>query len=393
MASIKIRSFFIFLIWILIVPINFSLSDTNNVKISSKLLERDMFLNISKNFSQLSSSAGLINKNKIKKKKVKFRGSIQTKKLYKKYSPSVVYILNPNSESLGTGSVIDKNGMILTNWHVVKDAETLGIWTKSDDPDFLKNEDYYVGKILKQDKESDLAILQVSGLPNNIVPISIGSVSDIEEGDEVFAIGHPEGFTWSFTTGIVSKIRKNFSWKYTNTYQHKATLIQTQTPISPGNSGGPLLDFRGRLVGVNTSSAAANINFAVGVNHVKNLLSKKNNLVLVKENPLNTLMLKEYPNAKTEDFNKNGVIDTWYVDINKNKKIDTVFVDDDEDGFVEATLIDDNENGVYEIQVVDDDLDGNYDRAFLDQNEDKKIDVIAYDYDQDGKWDKFEKVS
>ena len=181
--------------------------------------------------------------------------------------------------------------------------------------------------------------------------------------------------------------------KYTNTYQHKATLIQTQTPISPGNSGGPLLDFRGRLVGVNTSSAAANINFAVGVNHVKNLLSKKNNLVLVKENPLNTLMLKEYPNAKTEDFNKNGVIDTWYVDINKNKKIDTVFVDDDEDGFVEATLIDDNENGVYEIQVIDDDLDGNYDRAFLDQNEDKKIDVIAYDYDQDGKWDKFEKVS
>ena len=78
--------------------------------------------------------------------------------------------------------------MILTNWHVVKDAETLGIWTKSDDPDFLKNEDYYVGKILKQDKESDLAILQVSGLPNNIVPISIGSVSDIEEGDEVLLL-------------------------------------------------------------------------------------------------------------------------------------------------------------------------------------------------------------
>ena len=72
MASIKIRSFFIYLIWILIVPINFSLSDTNNVKISSKLLERDMFLNISKNFSQLSSSAGFINKNKIKKKKTFF---------------------------------------------------------------------------------------------------------------------------------------------------------------------------------------------------------------------------------------------------------------------------------------------------------------------------------
>ena len=260
---------------------NYLFADTSDVKISNNLLDRDQFAILSKNFSKVSTSAGLVSKNKIKKKKIKFRGTVQSKRLYKKYAPSVVYILNPNLESLGTGSVINNNGLVLTNWHVVQDADVLGIWIKSDDPNFLKNEDYYVGKIIKQDKKADLAILQVTGLPKDIVPISIGSVSNVEEGDEVFAIGHPEGYTWSFTTGIVSKIRKNFSWQYKNSYKHSATLIQTQTPISPGNSGGPLLDFRGRLVGVNTSSAGSNINF---VNHVKKLLSKK--AELKKENHL-----------------------------------------------------------------------------------------------------------
>ena len=383
--------YFVKIILSFLILTNYLFADTSDVKISGNLLDRNQFSNLSKNFSKVSTSAGLVSKNKIKKKKIKFRGTVQSKRLYKKYAPSVVYILNPNLESLGTGSVINNNGLVLTNWHVVQNADVLGIWIKSDDPNFLKNEDYFVGKIIKQDKKADLAILQVTGLPKDIVPISIGSVSSVEEGDEVFAIGHPEGYTWSFTTGIVSKIRKNFSWQYKNSYKHSATLIQTQTPISPGNSGGPLLDFRGRLVGVNTSSAGSNINFAVGVNHVKKLLSKK--AELKKENPLNTYVLKKYPNARMDDYNNNGVTDTWYVDVNKNGKIDTAFVDDDEDGFIEATLIDDNENGIWEIQAIDDDLNGKPDRAFLDQNEDKKIDVIAYDYDQDGKWDEFKKQS
>ena len=84
-----------------------------------------------------------------------------------------------------------------------------------------------------------------------------------------------------------------------------------------------------------------------------------------------------------DDYNNNGVTDTWYVDVNKNGKIDTAFVDDDEDGF-RGHSNDDNENG-----TVDDDLNGKPDRA-LDQNEDK-IDVIAYDYDH-GKWDEFKTI-
>ena len=101
----------------------------------------------------------------------------------------------------------------------------------------------------------------------------------------------------------------------------------------------------------------------------------------------------KFESAKTQDYNKNGIIDTWYVDENKNGKTDMAFIDDNEDGIIEAILIDENENGIWEIQIMDDDNDGNPNRAFLDTDEDKKIDAIAYDYDQDGTWDKFEDVS
>ena len=148
----------------------------------------------------------------------------------------------------------------------------------------------------------------------------------------------------------------------------------------------------GNLIGINTlKGPGENINFAVAVEHAIKFLEQNPNIK--KMNPAELIMKKEYPKSRTQDFNKNGVIDTWYVDKNKNGKIDIAFVDDDEDGFIEATLFDENENGVWEIQVLDDDLDGKANRAFLDENEDKKIDAVAYDDDQDGKWDRFEEVS
>ena len=148
----------------------------------------------------------------------------------------------------------------------------------------------------------------------------------------------------------------------------------------------------GKLIGINTLQAGGqNLNFAVSVEHAKNFINK--NPDIKKVNPGASIMKKDYPNAKVQDYNKNGTIDTWYIDENKNGTTDTAFIDDNEDGIIEAILIDENENGIWEIQIMDDDNDGNPDRAFLDNDEDKKIDAIAYDYDQDGTWDKFEKVS
>ena len=147
-----------------------------------------------------------------------------------------------------------------------------------------------------------------------------------------------------------------------------------------------------KLVGINTLNAEGqNLNFAVAVDHAKQFL--KDNPNVKKVNPVGVLIKKDYPKAKEQDFNNNGVIDTWYIDDNKNGKIDTAFIDDDENGFVEGTLIDKNENGIWEFMILDTDEDGKSDRAYIDEDEDKKPDVLAYDYDQDGEWDKFEKIS
>jgi S1-C subfamily serine protease len=217
-------------------------------------------------------------------------------------------------------------------------------------------------------------------------------IKEVKVGDNVYAIGHPKSLPWSFSAGMVSQIRPNHIWTYEDESEHEATVIQTQAPMSTGNSGGPVFSGAGKVVGVFTlfQPEGQNLNFAIAVDHVKQFI--KDNPNVKKVNPIGTAIKKDYPNAKAQDYNKNGVIDTWYVDDDKNGKIDTGFIDDDEDGFIEGTLIDKNENGVFEIMMLDTDKDGKPNEAYLDEDEDKKFDVIAYDYDQDGEWDKFEEI-
>ncbi len=364
------------------------------IRVSEEMLKIDNFKNISKKLSGIKSYAAFVDKKVLTRKKRKFRGGGE---IYKNFGNTVVYIGNYENKSSGAGFLIDKSGLILTNWHVIDKAEQVAVWTlpKSGAPSeqvLFEELDPMLGIVLAKNKLQDLAIIKVGNFPQNISPVKLGSINEINIGDKVYAIGHPEGLPWTFTDGTVSQIRKNHKWEYASGSSHEATLIQTQTPISPGNSGGPLFSDKGRLIGINTLQAnGQNLNFAVAVEHAKDFIKK--NPGVKKINPGTVIMKKDYPNAKTQDYNNNGIIDTWYVDNNKNGIIDTAFVDDNEDGLVEAILIDENENNIWEIQIIDDDLDGNPDRAFLDNNEDKKVDTIAYDYDQDGTWDKFEKVS
>ncbi len=368
--------------------------DDIKIRISQEMLNTENFKEIPKKYSGIKSYAGLIDKKVQKRRKRKFRGGGD---IYTDFSDTVVYIGNYEKESVGAGFLIDKAGLILTNWHVIDKADQVAVWTLPDDgapSEYVLFEelDPMIGTVVATNKLEDLAIIKVGNFPQKINPVTLGSIKDIRIGDKVYAIGHPEGLPWTFTDGTVSQIRKNHKWKYKSGSSHKATLIQTQTPINPGNSGGPLFSESGKLIGINTLQAGGqNLNFAVSVEHAKDFINK--NPDMKKVNPGASIMKKDYPNAKVQDYNKNGTIDTWYIDENKNGKIDTAFIDDNEDGLIEAILIDENENGIWEIQIMDDDGNGNPDRAFLDNNEDKKPDVIAYDYDQDGTWDKYEKVS
>ena len=376
------------------------------LKIHPEMLVLDEFKKINKNYNSLKAYAKKIDKLTKSREKINlfeskvelnFRSS-SAKNIYSQFADSVVLIGNYDTEMMGAGFLVDKVGLILTNWHVTNKADRVGVWIKPKKGSMsiktlFTEVDPYTGTVLAEDVETDLALVRVHGLPKNMKVVPFAFSGDISIGDKVYAIGHPVGYPWTFTEGIINQIREDMEWTYEDKSKHKATVIQTQTPISPGNSGGPLFSSSARLLGVNSLGDATgqNINFAVIIKHVREFIKANPNLA--KMNPAEPAMKKDYPNAKTQDYNKNGVIDTWYVDESKNGKIDTALLDDNEDGIIEAILIDKNENGVWETQIIDDDLNGKPDRAFIDENEDKKPDVVAFDTDQDGTWDKYEKIS
>jgi len=362
------------------------------IQITQEMLAVNSFKKINKDYKTLTSYAKKMDLMSKLGKKIKLRGGSSASKIYKQYANSVVYIYNPKAEAIGSGSLFDKRGLIITNWHVVDKADVVGIWTKPKKGEKLEEQDPLGAAVILVNVQADLAVIKVSGLPKNMKVIPLGSQNEVNIGEEVFAIGHPQGLPWSLSLGIVSQIRSKHEWTYVDKSEHEADVIQNTTPISPGNSGGPLFNQAGKLVGINTSKAGGeNLNFAVAVDELIELLKKNPNLS--KTNPASAQMKKDYPNAQTGDHNKNGVIDTWYVDTNNNGRIDTAYLDDNEDGFIEGILLDDNENQIWETLITDEDSDGRPDHAYIDENEDKTPDVIAYDYDQDGKWDKYEKIS
>ncbi len=172
---------------------------------------------------------------------------------------------NRVQRAMGSGVIISKNGYIVTNNHVINDADEV-IVTLSND----KTE--YVAKIIGNDVDSDLAVIKIE--VKNITPITIGNSSNLKVGDVVIAIGNPFGIGETATQGIISALNKNKVG--INRYEN---YIQTDASINPGNSGGALVDSRGALIGINSailSKSGGNngIGFAIPVQMVKNVVEK-----------------------------------------------------------------------------------------------------------------------
>ena len=123
-----------------------------------------------------------------------------------------------------------------------------------------------IAAVVGTDQARDLALLYVTDIPAGVAPIQEANIETVEPGDDVAVIGHPKGFLWSLTRGIVSAIRSKYPMG-----DSQGTVIQTQTPIAPGNSGGPLLTMEGRLVGVITWQLAGSqgLNGAIAINEVQ----------------------------------------------------------------------------------------------------------------------------
>jgi S1-C subfamily serine protease len=134
-----------------------------------------------------------------------------------------------------------------------------------------------VARVVATSSQQDLALVRlVRPLPSEVSPIPLSS-SMPEIGQDVFVIGHPKEYFWSFTQGIVSQIRPGYRWSYDDRSPRMGTTIQTQAPVNPGNSGGPLLNDDGAIVGivVGSASEAMGIYFAVAVEHVRDLLLRR----------------------------------------------------------------------------------------------------------------------
>lgn len=202
--------------------------------------------------------------------------------LYKRTRDAVVYITTRTVEGdtldvnkiagssqsgAGAGVIIDKNRrIILTNLHVISDATDMQI--------MLSNGKNYPARLVGNDPEYDLAVLQLISAPKELTDIPLGNSKALEVGQRVFAIGNPHGLERTLTSGIVSSLGRTI--RSPSNYLMR-DLIQTDAAINPGNSGGPLLDLDGRLVGINSaivsqSGDSAGISFAVPVHKITRIL-------------------------------------------------------------------------------------------------------------------------
>ncbi|MBN1805901.1 MAG: trypsin-like peptidase domain-containing protein [Sedimentisphaerales bacterium] len=199
--------------------------------------------------------------------------------LFKSVSPSVVYITSITVQrdiftfraleiprGTGSGFIWDENGYIVTNFHVIQNAQGAEVT--------LADRSAWKAKLVGYEADKDLAVLKIDAPKQLLQPIKVGTSADLEVGQKVFAIGNPFGFDHTLTTGIISGLGREIE---SVTGRPIQGVIQTDAAINPGNSGGPLLDSSGRLIGINTaivspSGAYAGIGFAVPVDFVNRMV-------------------------------------------------------------------------------------------------------------------------
>ncbi|MBI2822554.1 MAG: trypsin-like peptidase domain-containing protein [Acidobacteria bacterium] len=197
--------------------------------------------------------------------------------IYRRVSPGVVNITSTSIEydfffepvprqGIGSGCVIDEQGNILTNYHVIEGADKLEVT--------MQDKSKYQASVVGADAIADIAVLKIDVPKGKLHPIPFSS-GDLQIGQKVLAIGNPFGFEHTITTGIVSAVSRSIR---TDSQVLMTDLIQTDAAINPGNSGGPLLNSAGEMVGINTSifspSGRGNIGigFAVGITTISRLV-------------------------------------------------------------------------------------------------------------------------
>ena len=199
------------------------------------------------------------------------------REVYDAVSPGVVNITSTiyvqdffnvvPQQGSGSGSILDKEGRILTNFHVIQEARELDVT--------LANGKKYEAKPLGGDPDNDLAVIKIDAPAAELTPVQLGNSDELFVGQKVLAIGNPFGFDRTLTRGVISGLARPLKSEITGRLIEGA--IQTDAAINHGNSGGPLLDSHGRLIGINTmiispSGGSVGIGFAVPVKTAKKVV-------------------------------------------------------------------------------------------------------------------------
>ncbi len=197
--------------------------------------------------------------------------------VYRTLSPGVAFITSTSyqqdyfggvqeGKGSGSGSVIDNQGRILTNYHVIEGAQKLTV--------SLGGDKVYPAKVVGGDPDTDLAVIQIEPPANGLTVIQLGDSDKLSVGQKVLAIGNPFGLDRTLTTGVISGLQRPIRAQNDRPIEG---AIQTDASINPGNSGGPLLDKYGRMIGINSqilsrSGGSVGVGFAIPVSIAKRVI-------------------------------------------------------------------------------------------------------------------------
>jgi len=201
--------------------------------------------------------------------------------IFRDLAPAVTLVVTGDDEKIegiGTGVVVDPSGYVLTNWHVIAGHRDAIVFLKPPSGAEPQRQYAYYAQVAYVSSVPDLALLKLDKAPSRLPAVSVGEVSEAQIAEDLHIIGHPHGQLWSYSTGVLSQIRPDYTWKYADGSEHRAKVLQMQTAINPGNSGGPVVDDSGKLVGlVAMFEDGQNLDYAISADAIKSFLAQATN--------------------------------------------------------------------------------------------------------------------
>lgn len=314
--------------------------------------------------------------------------------LYRTLAPAVALIMTDEAE--GSASLIattslaggKRSGVLLTSAHVVGDAREVAVVFKPQkEGDKITKAQAVRGRVVKLDPVRDLALVEVESVPASVATIPLGSMGEVQVGADVHAIGHPEGQIWTYTKGLISQFRPDYTWG-----PHKVDVIQTQTPINPGNSGGPLISDGGKLIGVNFfKQQGEGLNFAVAISDVERFLKAAQDGAYDPPSAVAAAAKPCEPKVAYEGRSKDDKAFVRTLDMDCSGKVNAALIVPDDKSLPIEFSMDLNKDGKIDVWIIDEDRDGKWDISYWDTDFDGKPDLVGHHPDGDPKPTRMEK--